>query len=169
MVTIRKRTYTSRNNYQDVFTRIRLDVESVETLINPNLGSVTVDTNKPWVGKMNSTDGTFEAIQTNSSILPFRFFEGNFYDIFIHGEVSVDEDKTVVDVEFKLGWFYALIFLMVYVFPIILTIQFISKGDWDGIKNLTFWFLAFDLIPTLLLIVQLNRVDNKVADLLRAE
>lgn len=169
MATIRKRTYISKNNYQDVFTRVRLDVENVETLTNPLLGNVTVDTNKPWVGNINSGEGTFEAIQTNSSVLPLRFFEGNFFDIFIHGEVSVEDHKTIVDVKFKLGWTYTLIFLMVYVFPIMLTIKFINKGDWDSIEDLTFWFLAFNLIPTLLLFVQLNRIENKVADLVRAE
>jgi hypothetical protein len=169
MATIRKRTFESKNNYQDVFTRVRLDVERVASLTNPLLGNLTVDTNKPWVGKINSSNGTFEVVQTNSSVLPLRFFKGNFFDIFIHGEVSVDDDKTVIDVKFKLGWFYALIFLLVYVFPIMLTIQFISKGDWDSIKGLAFWFLVFDVIPTLLLVVQLKRIENNIADLLGAE
>lgn len=169
MTTIRKRTYESKNNYQDVFTRVRLSVERVATIANPLFGNLTVDTNKPWVGKINSSEGTFEIFQTNSSVLPWRFLEGNFFDIFIHGEVSVDDDKTVIDVKFRLGWFYALTFLLVYVFPIMLTIQFISQGDWDSIKGLTFWFLVFDVTPTLLLVVQLNRIENKVADLLGAE
>jgi hypothetical protein len=144
-------------------------VERVAALANPLFGNLTVDTNKPWVGKINSSDGTFDVLQTNSTVLPVRFLEGNFFDIFIHGEVSVDEDKTVIDVRFKLGWFYVLTFLLVYVFPIMLTIQFIIQGDWDSIKGLTFWFLVFDIIPTLLLVVQLNRAENKVADLLGAK
>lgn len=168
-MTIRTRTYETKNNYQDVFTRVRLDVERVATLANPMLGNLTVDTNKPWVGKINSSYGTFEILEPNSSILPWRFLEGNFFDIFVHGEVSVDNDKTVIDVKFGLGWFYAMKFLLVYLFPIMLTVQFLSQGDWDSIKGLTFWFLVFDVIPTLLLIVQLNRIDNKVADLLGAK
>jgi hypothetical protein len=168
-MTIRTRTYETKNSYQDVFTRVRLDVERVATLANPMLGNLTVDTNKPWVGKINSSEGTFEMIEPNSSILPLRFLEGNFFDIFVHGEVSVDNDKTVIDVKFGLGWFYAMTFLLAYLFPIMLTVQFLSQGDWDSIKGLTFWFLVFDVIPTLLLIVQLNRIDNKVADLLGAE
>jgi len=169
MTTIRKRTYESINNYQDVFTRVRLDVERVATLTNPLFGNVTVDSNKPWVGKINSSDGTFEAVRTNSSVLPLRFLEGNFFDIFIAGEVSAADDKTLIDVKFKLGWFYALTFLLVYVFPIMLTIQFISQGDWDSVKGLTFWVVVFNVIPTLLLVIQLKRTENKVADLLGAE
>ena len=152
-----------------MFTRVRLDVERVATLTNPLFGNLTVDTTKPWVGNVNSSDGTFEVVQTNSSVLPLRFLEGNFFDIFIHGEVSADNDRTVIDVRFKLGWFYVLTFVLVYVFPIMLTIQFISQGDLDSIKGLTFWFLVFDVIPTLLLVVQLNRIEIKVADLLGAE
>jgi hypothetical protein len=168
-MTIRTRTYETKNNYQDVFTRVRLDVERVATLANPMLGNLTVDTNKLWVGKINSSDRTFEILEPNSSILPLRFLEGNFFDIFVQGEVSVDNGKTVIDVKFRLGRFYAMTFLLVYLFPIMLVVQFLSQGDWDSIKGLTFWFLVFDVIPTILLIVQLNRIDNKVADLLGAE
>ncbi|MBI3220734.1 MAG: hypothetical protein HYZ44_14565 [Bacteroidetes bacterium] len=168
MATIRTRTYESKNSYQDVFTRVGLDVESVATLTNPLFGNLTADTNKPWVGNASSSDGTFEILQTNSSVLPLRFLEGNFFDIFIHGEVSADHNKTVIDVKFKLGGFYVIAFLLAYIFPIMLIIQFISHGDWDSIKGLSFWFLAFDVIPTLLLVVQLNRTENKVIDLLGA-
>jgi hypothetical protein len=144
-------------------------VERVATLANLMLGNLTVDTNKPWVGKINSSDGTFEILQTNSSVLPLTFLEGNFFDIFVHGELSSENDKTVINVKFNLGWFYVLTFLLVYVFPVMSTIQFISQADWDSLKGLTFWFLVFDVIPTLLLIVQLNRIKTKVADLLGAE
>lgn len=43
------------------------------------------------------------------------------------------------------------------------------QNYWDIIKGLTFWFLVFDVIPTFLLVVQLNEIKNKVADLLGAE
>ena len=164
---IKRQTYESKNSYQDVFTRVRMDVERVATLANPLFGNLTVDTNKPWVGIFDSGDGIFEILQTNSSGLPLRFFKGNFFDVFVDGEVSGDNDKTVIDVKFSLGWFYVLTFLLVYIFPIMLTIQFISQSDWDSVIGLTFWFLAFDVIPTLLLILQLNRIEKKVADLFR--
>jgi hypothetical protein len=166
---IKRRTYESKNSYQDVFTRVRMDVERVATLANPLFGNLTVDTNKPWVGIFDGGDGIFEILRTNSSGLPLRFFKGNFFDVFVDGEVSVDNDKTVIDVKFSLGWFYVLTFLLVYIFPIMLTVQFISQSDWDSLIGLTFWFLIFDVIPTLLLILQLNRIEKKVADLLGAE
>ena len=89
-----------------------MDVERVATLANPLFGNLAVDTNKPWVGIFDSGDGIFEILQTNSSGLPLRFFKGNFFDVFVDGEVSGDNDKTVIDVQFSLGWFYVLTFLL---------------------------------------------------------
>ena len=169
MMTVRKRTYESRNSCHDVFTRIRLDVERVAILVNPLIGNLTVDTDRPWVGKINSSEGTFKVVKTNSSILPLRFFEGNFFTLFILGQVHSDEHKTIIDVRYKLGWYGTLIFLMVYLFPIILCVNFIRQADWHSLKSLVPWFLIFDVIPTLLLLVQLNRIENKICDLLGAE
>jgi hypothetical protein len=77
-MTVRKRTYKSKNSYQNVYKGLLLDVERVAVLGDPLLGNVTVDTNKPWVGIIDSGDGTFEILQTNSSLLPLRYFEEIF-------------------------------------------------------------------------------------------
>jgi hypothetical protein len=169
MITVRKRLYESANSYQGVFTRIRPDIERVSILVNPLVGNLTVDTNKPWVGKINSSDGTFKIVETNSSILPLRFFEGNFFTIFIHGKAFADEGKTRINVSFELGWQATLAFLFVYLFPMILIAKFVSQDDWDSLKGLTFWFLVFNVIPTLLLMAQLGRLESKIADLLGTE
>jgi hypothetical protein len=146
-----------------------MDVERVATLVNPLVGNITVDTDKPWVGKINSSDGTFKIVQTNSSILPLRIFAGNFFTIFVHGEVFADTHKTRIDVRFELAWYTTLTFLLAFLFPIMLTIDFINQDDWDSVKDLTILFLVFDVMPTLLLMVQLNRIENTISDLLAAE
>jgi hypothetical protein len=168
-MTIRTRTYESTIGYENVFTRIRLDVERVATLVNPIVGNLTADTDKPWVGKINGSEGTFKVVQTNSSILPLRYFEGNFFTIFIKGQVSSDQNKTRIDVEYKLAWYTSVIFLLVSLFPTLLATKFLSQGAWDSLTGLIPWFLIFVVIPILLLIVQLNRIENKITDLLGAE
>jgi hypothetical protein len=167
-MTIRARTYESKISYDVIFIRIRLGVERVASLVNPLVGNLTVDTNRRWVGKINGSEGTFVVVQTNSSVLPLRFFEGNFFTIFVLGQVS-RQQKTKIDVRYKLGWRATFTFLLVYLFPLILSVNFVSQADWDSLKSLFPWFLVFDLIPTLLLIVQLNRIENEISDLLVVE
>jgi hypothetical protein len=168
-MTVRKRTYKSKNSYQNVYKGLLLDVERVAIVGNPLLGNITVDTNKPWVGIIDSGDGTFEILQTNSSFLPLRYLEGNFFDIFIQGEVSVEGDKTRIDVKFKLGWFYVLVFFITLIATSTIAIELISQKDWDSISKLSLSLFPFIIIPSVLLIVQLNRVGDNVSDLLSAE
>ncbi|HEY0770876.1 MAG TPA: hypothetical protein VGD31_11130, partial [Sphingobacteriaceae bacterium] len=149
MITIWKKTYQTNNNFQDTFTRIRLDVERVDTLFNPWVGNLTADTNKPWVGKINSSEGKFKVMQTNSSVLPIRFFEGNFFTIVIDGQVSSTDHKTLIDVRYKLGLQAMFTFILLYFFPLGLAIKFINAADWESLRELTLWLIVFDLIPTL--------------------
>lgn len=165
-MTLRTRTYESKNSYKDVFKLILLDVERVATLENPLFGNLTVETNKPWVGIIDSGNGTFQILRTNSSVLPFRVLEGNFFDIFVHGEVSVDTDKTRIDVKVKLWWFYSMFFLFTYLSPILMLTTFIVQNDWADVQGLVGWVCVFNLIPTALLIAQLNTTEKLICDLL---
>lgn len=163
---LRARSYESKNSYQDVFKLILLDVERVTTLENPLFGNLTVETNKPWVGMIDSAKGTFQILKTNSSVLPFRILEGNFFDIFIHGEVYVEGVKTRIDVKIKLWWFYMLFFLFTYLGAIFMLTTLIIRNDWADVQGLMQWVILFNLIPTALLIAQLNRTEKLIWDLL---
>lgn len=165
-MTLRTRTYESENSYKDVFKLILLDVERVATFDYSLFGNLTIETNKPWVGIIDSGSGTFQILRTNSSDLPFRIFEGNFFDIFIHGEVSVDGEKTRIDVKVRLSWRSAKFFLFPYLFSIIMLTTFIVQNDWADVQGLVGWVCVFNLIPTALLIAQLNTTEKLICDLL---
>lgn len=106
---------------------------------------------------------------SNQFIIPtLRYLEGNFVDIFIHGEVLVEGDETIIDVKFKLGWSHVLVFVAIFIASITLLIQFVSQSTWDT-RDFTQSPLPLIIIPIALLIVQLNRVGNIVSDLLGAE
>ncbi|MBN8651163.1 MAG: hypothetical protein J0L67_07040 [Cytophagales bacterium] len=164
-MTLRTRTYESENSYKDVFKLILLDVERDTALENPLFGNLTVETNKPWVGIIDSGNGTFKILRTNS-FLPFRILEGNFFDIFIHGEVSVDGNKTRIEVKVGLSWVSAIFLLFTYLVPILMLTTFIVQNDWTDVQGLIGWVCVFSLIPTALLIVQLNRTEKLICDLL---
>lgn len=59
-MTLRTRTYESENSYKDVFKLILLDVERVATFDYSLFGNLTIETNKPRVGIIDSGSGTFQ-------------------------------------------------------------------------------------------------------------
>jgi hypothetical protein len=166
MAIIRKKIYESSNTYQDIFKRIRIDVERVSTLIFPIVGNLTTDTDKFWVGNINSSDGTFKIVRTNSSVFPFRIFKGNFFTIIIQGQVSSQEDKTKIEVKFRLVWHVVLLLFFLFILPFMLLISFINQNDLESIRGLIPFFLLFDFLPLLLLKLQLDRTEILVAELL---
>jgi hypothetical protein len=165
MFILRKRIYDCESNWKVVSTRLGLDVEKVTTLTYPLLGNGTINTNKLWVGRIENATKTFEITRTAPSFSIQRIFEGNFFALFIHGEVIERESGNTTEVYFKLGWVAFVSFVIFYLFPFLLTIHFITQNNWEYIKELTLW-LIFPIIETLLLWVQLNRTEEKVIDLL---
>jgi hypothetical protein len=69
-------------------------------------------------------------------------------------------------VRYRLGWFTALFQLLTYLFPICFAILFAFQEEWDKLTSFIPWVLMFCVFPTILLIVQLNRIENEIADLL---
>lgn len=166
MVTIRRRVYVSNNSIGVTLTRLRLDVEKVTMLTSPLFGNVTVDTNKPWVGRIEQVTGTFEIIQTNPYLLPLRFLEGNFFTLFIQGNVFDNGSKTKIEIDFNLGWRSLIMLIVFYLFPIIILIDLIGENHWGELKGPAGLWLIFTIPLTLLLIYQLNRTDRKIRELL---
>jgi hypothetical protein len=166
MVTIRRRVYISDNSITVTLTRLKLDVEKVPMLTFPLFGNVTVDSNKPWVGRIEQATGTFEIIQTNPYLLPLRFLEGNFFTLFIQGNVFDDGPKTKIEIDFNLGWRSLMILIVFFLFPIILLGDFVGDDNWEKVSGLIGWCLTFTIPGTLLLIYQLNSTDKKIKELL---
>lgn len=161
MVTIRKRIYSSNNNENDTFNRLRLDVEEVNTFFENSILSsdVTVDTNKRWVGKIDPSERMFEMIKPNNSLLPFRFLEGNFYNIYVNGRVVKEDSKTRIEVDFKIGYFAILWLLAIYLMPITGILKSIMLDD--KINEIFPFIMIFTIPGTLLLIYQLKNTEEE--------
>jgi hypothetical protein len=167
MATLRTRHYETEIDHEVIFNRIFLDAEPVSDLVDPWFYNKTEDTSKPWVGIIDRQEGTFELVQTNAAVIfPMRFLEGNFFTIFIEGQVNNNQSTRSIEVRYRLGWFTALFQLLTYLFPICFAILFAFQEEWDKLTSFIPWVLMFCVFPTILLIVQLNRIENEIADLL---
>lgn len=168
MVPIRKRKYALAKGYNDLLNRMKLQVERSEDMENSFFLNHPGDTTKAWVGKIDSKQGTFEIVRPNpSAILPLRFLDGNFFTLIVEGRVSGDHHKTNIEVSYTLGVQATIIMLLVVALPLFVLPQLANSGDWEtNADSFIFFGLVFVLIPTLILIAQLNHTENMVFDFL---
>jgi hypothetical protein len=170
MATIFRRTYENIYGHDVVFKRLRTEVTIVNRLLESERTGTTIDTQKPWVGKIDERNGNFELVKTNpTSFLPFRYMDGNFFIIFIQGKVLADGEKARIEVKYKLDWFTVAGLSLIFTFTGVLTFQSVYNHAWDELNSLMFMIVVFVLTPLVLLIVQFRMTDKKILKLLGAE
>lgn len=163
MLPIRNRTFDSNDTADVAISKLDWKVEKVKRLTNPLLGDSTADTARPWVGKINREKKEFEITQT-APYLSLRLLEGNFFQVFIRGQIVGEGLKSKILLEFRLGLESSLLFVLIYLFPILTTYAHLrpdSEGHWTGLLT----GLVVPILFTFLLIWQLNRAENKLIDL----
>ncbi len=161
MISIRNKTFESDENAQVVLSRLDWKVEKADRLVNPFSNS-TVDTSRPWVGKIDKNKREFEIIQTAPHFSP-RILDRNFFQLYIQGQITEHGQKSGIILKFRLGLNTFMLFIFIYLFPL-LTTFLDSKTDNGNWKGLALSFIV-PILFTLLLIVQLNRTENKLIDL----
>lgn len=165
MITIRLRTIASNDPADIAFSRIDWRVEKVEWLVNPLLSNSTTDTEKPWVGKINREKRAFKITKTAPFFSP-RIFEGNFFQIYIHGQIFDEGEKSTISLRFKQGVHATLLFAFIYLFPILTTITALQRNnDWAGVAL----GLLIPLVFTLLLVLQLNLTESQLIAVFKVE
>jgi hypothetical protein len=162
MITIRTRTFETNDPADRALSRIDWRVEKVKRLVNPML-SRTTDTVKPWVGKIDREKREFTITKTAPFFSP-RVFEGNFFQLYIHGQILGEGGKSKISLKFKPGLYTTFLFTLLYLFPIFMTITALRRNDdWVGILL----GLLIPLIFTLLLSLQLKLTENRLIDLFK--
>lgn len=165
MLTIRSRTFESNEIADTAFSRLDWKVEKVTQLFNPLLNFSTVETTKPWVGKIDREKKEFKISQT-APYFPFfstSFLECNFFRLYILGRVIGEEQGTKINLRFRLGLSTVIFFILIYLSPIL-----IFSVNWqNGIGNWKehLFGLTIPTICTLLLVLQLNTTENKLIEL----
>lgn len=167
MITLKVVTYLVDETVDDLFSRISWQVERSEKLTS-FWNNTTVDTTKPWVGRVSAAFRTFKIIATNSHvILPLRVFDGNFFDIYIEGEAKPTGKKLEVEVSFRVGLQTSLMLILLSFIVVMSLTNFFLPSD-PRYSGALIWSLAFVGCPVALLTYQLQRLKRKVARLLGA-
>lgn len=161
-MTVRTRIFEVNETADIAFSRIDWRIEKVKRLVSPVLNLSTADTAKPWVGKIDREKKEFKMIQTAPYFSP-RLLEGNFFQLYVHGQIFDEGHKSRVSLRFIPGFHTTLFFLLVYMVPIIVTVTSFRQGDNDS-KGLVLGLLI-TIVFTLLFIFQLNKTENKLIDL----
>lgn len=163
MITLRVVTYKVPKTLPDLFLRISWQVERSDRLTD-FWTRTTLDTTRPWVGKINSEAGTFRIIEPNPYYLfPLRIFEGNFFDIYVEGEARVEENILQVEVSFGLRVVTALWLVTAACLALVSLVYYFFPTNADEVKGGLLVPLVFAGIPGSLLLYQLQRLKRKVS------
>lgn len=162
MVTVRTKIFEVNKPADIAFSIIDWRIEKVKRLVNPFLGLSTTDTTKPWVGRIDREKMKFKIIQTAPYLSP-RFLEGNFFQLYIRGQVFSVGEKSKISLKFAPGLNTILLFVLLYSFPVIIAVSTFGQGG-NNWKDLALGFLI-PLAPTLLFILQLNTAEKKLVGL----
>ncbi|HMV09423.1 MAG TPA: hypothetical protein PK325_07085 [Cyclobacteriaceae bacterium] len=169
MITLKVVTYEVDKTPDDLFSQISWQVERSDRLMN-FWTRTTVDTTKPWVGKINSGAGTFRMIEPNSHhLFPLRIFEGNYFDIYVEGEARVRENILHVEVSFGIRVATAMWLVMAACLALASLSSYFFATNPDQVKGALLVPLVFAGIPGSLLLYQLQRLKRKVSLFLGAK
>lgn len=163
MLSIRSRTFESDDSADAAISKLDWKVEKVKRLTNPLLNNSTTDTVRPWVGKVNRDKREFEITQTAPYFSP-RILEGNFFQLFVRGQIIDEGGKSKIILKFRLGLIATMFFLLMFMYPILgafIYSELDNEADWTGLLL----GLVVPIFSALLLAIQLNRTENKLIDL----
>jgi hypothetical protein len=159
MLVISRTTFKIIGDTDRIFSKLQSKVTQVQTLIHPILNS-TIATSRPWVGKFDRDHGRFEIIQT-TRFFSSRIMEGNFFRLFILGQIVEDVEQSKINIEFKLGMRATLLFILIGLFSLLVVVNFFRSGTWVS--------LMIGLLPLIimmsLLTAQVNRTDRALKSL----
>lgn len=162
MLPVRNRIFQSEEDADFMFSRLDWRVEKVQRLTNSLLKNSTIDTDRPWVGRINREKKEFEITQTSPFFSP-RLIEGIFFTLFVYGRIRSEGQKSEIVLKFRLGWMTTALFVFMYLSPVVVLVSSWSgrEADWNSI----FLSLLVPMFLTFLLIIQLNRTENRLIDL----
>ncbi len=159
MIAVRNIDYQTDEGSEKIYTRLTWSVEKVDSLFGQLANGVTVKTDKPWVGVYDKEKMKFGLIE------PSNFLNPNFIQVVVKGQIIADT-KTKISIKFGLGWYPIIVSLIIFLVTIGVIIMFVSSEELSELWKLIIWMLIFPGIWTILLNRKIDKMEEKVEDLL---
>lgn len=156
MISIRHTNYRLKEDPELAFTRLNWTVEQVDNLAGQMITSVTVDTNRPWVGVLEPETLKFRLIE------PRGFFTINPVQLIVKGKIHQIEGGSRLEIRILPGPNTFIIFLGLYIMTAFVLFQAAAYGNVDDIIPWLIWTLLFPVSGTIFLNYKVNQIDNKV-------
>ena len=162
MISIKHSNYKIKEDPDLAFTRLNWTVEQVDSLAVQMITSVTVDTNRPWVGVLEPEFLKFRLIE------PRGFFTINPVQLVVKGKIHQIADGSRLEVKILPGIYTFILFLGIYIMTAFALFQIVTYGNVDDIIPWLIWTLVFPVSGTIFLNYKVNQIDNKVKTLFGA-
>ncbi|NBW37297.1 MAG: hypothetical protein EBR30_20215 [Cytophagia bacterium] len=161
MISIRHFDYELKQNPELAFTRLDWAVEKVDNLESQLISSLTIDTNRPWVGVLEKDILRFGIIEPRG-ILRFNFFQ-----IVVRGKIHQIENGSRLEIKIRLGIYTILKFLFIclitgfFIYSLLTSSEPIIMTITGGV----IWFTIFPVLFTILLNKKIDNVESKIREL----
>ena len=160
MISIRTITYETSSTANEIMSRIGWAVEKVDSLLNAQLNSMTVETNKKWTGIVNKELNQFNIME------PGKFFGIKMFQIFLKGKVIESDSGIKVKIKFVPGLYLFLCLIFLYSATALMIGVFISTPTTENIGSFLMWLLVFPVLGSYLLIRKLNKLEKRIENLM---
>jgi hypothetical protein len=159
MISIRHFEYELKENPELAFTRLDWAVEKVDNLESQLISSLTVDTNRPWVGILDKDILRFGIIE------PRGLFSFNFFQIVVRGKLHQIEGGSRLEIKIRLGIYTLSTFLLIYLMTVVIIYGALTSIEPITITGGVVWLTFFPVLGTILLNKKIDKVDRKVREL----
>jgi hypothetical protein len=156
MISIKHSNYKIKEDPDLAFTRLNWTVERVDNLAGQMITSVTVNTNRAWVGVLEPEILKFRLIE------PRGFFTINPVQLIVRGKIHQIVDGSRLEVRIQPGIYTFILFLGIYIMTAFMLFQAVAHGSVDSIIPGLIWTLIFPISGTIFLNYKVNQIDNKV-------
>jgi hypothetical protein len=160
MFSIREINYDTHQSSEALFSRLTWTVEKVDGIGWELFRKYSPDTTKPWIGVYDKEKNTFGLLEPRGvfTMMPFR--------VVVRGKITSRDDKTFVNIKFRLSIGTLLYCLMFYLMTAFLVAGAISSLEINFIVPVLVWILVFPGFGTLLLNRKLNQIEKRIEGLL---
>jgi hypothetical protein len=161
LITIKKTRLDTDKDADDLLSRLKWQIHAVENAIFTETSGFFLDTSKPLIGRIDKENQQFILTRIRP---PFQNF---LPQILISGKLISKGVRTELHLKFKLGIFTTAFFLfLLYVTGQVIwqTIDEIKNSE--DFLNGVIWLLIFPVGAVLLTIYEINKLTEKVTDIL---